>query len=167
MIFENNYLATIDWLRKNGCQYDGLPDDALIEELDQIAADCLRAYSPRPGDHELVGFFWFSSLSDQRKEGALKEDDNCHLDGLCFVGKGGKAAIGLSLELLGKSRGYARGGLVLHELAHLRHEEHDDNFVSFLLELQHRYFQNCREDGIAPKGLAFRCDTHPYSGFIP
>lgn len=29
----------------------------------------------------------------------------------------------------------------LHEVAHLRYEDHYDNFVSYLLELQYNYFQ--------------------------
>lgn len=64
-------------------------------------------------------------------------------DGICAVSRDGKtAAIGIRFDVLTQQHpDYADACIGLHEVAHLRYDEHNDDFVSYLIQLQYDYFK--------------------------
>lgn len=124
----------MDWITTHGGSYAGIPSHTDIEKLSGIAADCMKAYNPRPGDRELVGWFLFGDV--QGGSGAR------YADGICLIGSDGRAAIGINLSVLNMDPTYARAVVGLHELAHLSVDEHNDEFSCVLMGLQHKYFHS-------------------------
>lgn len=134
--YKNNFEGVVEWINSQGGSYSGIPDKADQARLDAIARDCMRAYTPRPGDRELIGWFLFGDISGGAK-GAEKARE---ADGICYIGKDGRAAVGISSAVLGMNPTYARVAVGLHELAHLTVDDHNDEFVSVLMQLQHNYY---------------------------
>ena len=107
------------------------------EKVDYIAALCMRAYTPLPGDRQLVGWLAFDRVEGSA-EGIEKLRD---ADGFCYIGPDGRAVIGLSLEILQMKTDIYACCTGLHELAHLSVADHDDTFVERLSQLQFRFAQ--------------------------
>ena len=123
-----------------GCEFRGqLPNRALLDELDSVAADCMAAYEPQAGDRELVGFFCYGAL-----EGSAENIEAAKgADGICYIGRDGRAAIGIPAALLvaPSLREYVRVAVVCHELAHLSEDEHNDRFVARMMDHQYSYYR--------------------------
>ena len=134
--YRNDLDKVVAWINSQGGSYTGVPDKAALARLDAIARDCMKAYAPRSGDRELIGWFLFCGIS-----GGAKGAERAHsADGICYIGKDGRAAIGISSAVLGMNPTYARVAVGLHELAHLTVDDHNDEFVSVLMQLQHNYY---------------------------
>lgn len=134
--YQNNFESVVVWINSQGGSYSGIQDDCALEKLDSIARDCMKAYMPRSGDRELVGWFLFGGI---RGKGEGMERGRT-ADGICYIGKDGRAAIGINLAVLDMEPTYARVAVGLHELAHLSVDDHNDEFVSVLMQLQHQYY---------------------------
>lgn len=134
--YRNDLDKVVAWINSLGGSYTGVPDKAALAQLAAIARDCMRAYTPRPGDRELIGWFLFGDISGGAK-GAEKARE---ADGICYIGKDGRAAVGISLNVLNMNPTYARVAVGLHELAHLTADDHNDEFVSRFMQLQHNYY---------------------------
>lgn len=137
MRFENDIDAVARWVRRNIGPYELQATEQEKQKLNDIAAACMSVYEPKPGDKMLIGFFPFSEIKGRADE---RERD---ADGFVFVPKGSNtAAIGIRFNILNNQHmDYTAACIGLHEVAHLRYEDHDDNFVSYLLELQYNYFR--------------------------
>lgn len=134
MRFKNDLDTVQRWLSQIGsCEFRMSEKDA--EQINKIASFCMSAYDPQPGDKKLIGFFLFSDLQGGN-------DQTRNADGVCVVAPDGKsAAIGISFEVLhNRHPGYIVACIGLHEVAHLRYDAHDDNFASYLLQLQYDFF---------------------------
>lgn len=117
----------------NGVQ---MPNKEQARKLASIAADCMEAYEPKAGDAQLVGFGIYSGYY-QAQGSEIRYSDGATL----FSPDEKRAVILISADVLTMGLPeYARVGVGLHELAHLGGMEHNDRFVSRLLELQLTYY---------------------------
>ena len=135
--YQNDFMATVNYIRKYGGEYHGIPNAAEIAALNAIAADCMRAYQHNEQDRELVGWVLFGEI--HAEEPVAGSDNNGDVDGICYIGTDGRAAIGISRKVLNMPI-YAAVAVGLHELAHLCSDNHDDRFVSRLMQLQYNYY---------------------------
>lgn len=143
MNFKNDFEKVVKWLNSQGGSYTGMPGEDKLAKLNAIAEDCMRVYTPRHGDRELVGWFVFG---DVKAPGNEWEQRARNSDGICRIGPDGKAAIGINLAVLDMDPIYARVAVGLHELAHLSVDDHNDMFVTVLMNLQYRYYHEAKRN---------------------
>lgn len=136
MEFTNDLDTVGRWLRRNIGPCEIRATEKEEKQLNDIATACMSVYRPRTGDKQIMGFFPFSEL--QGVKGNVRD-----ADGICAVSRDGKtAAIGIRFDVLTQQHpDYAAACIGLHEVAHLRYDEHNDDFVSYLIQLQYDYFK--------------------------
>ncbi len=122
------------------------PSKEQCRRLKDLAVAAAKAYSPLPGDVDLLGWYAFVP-SDQRGE-----QRDC--DGVCSINDDGEAVIGLSVELLSADASWEYGMIVtLHEIAHLSYGEHAEGFSRRLLGLQRAFFMQSGAEGARQRML--------------
>lgn len=131
MSYQNNIGDTYNWLEGHKAlkNCDPLPED--IDKLNRVAELCMSIYKPQTGDKSIVGWFIYTELFNE--DGTPHNDRDA--DGICYVARE-ECAIGLSKYTLQQSLEYCCV-IGLHELTHVRFENHDDDFTSYNLQMQH------------------------------
>lgn len=138
MIYKNDPERAFQWLKANGAIHHWKPRPEELEAVNKIAEACMSVYQPQQGDKTCVGWFPYTEVYNQ--DGSPAPDHYRHSDGMCVcLGKNNECAIGIRMAVLKQNFYYTVAGVGLHEVAHMRYNDHNDDFVSYLLTLQYEY----------------------------
>lgn len=144
MKFKNDPEKLRRWFEKNGGNLNQAITPEEQKRLDFLAAEAMSAHTPVTGDHKCMGWFVYEDIRSNEPVSG----ETAASDGICQIASDGCAAIGIRRDILNNcSMGYLLA-LAFHEIAHLRFEEHNDNFCFFELDLHFQYYNRERKTNI-------------------
>lgn len=144
MEFHNDLSRVRRYMQKHGLVRSWNITPEVERKINELSEICMSVYGRAAGDKRLIGWFVFSDVLE--KDGTSSYEGR-HADGFVLVPSSapGDALIGIRQSLLMSApMSYLILGVGLHEVAHLRYEEHSDDFCEYLLNLQYDMSQELR-----------------------